>query len=95
MRSSLRRVCRKDAKPASRPLWDAQKLSTWIRCARSVVLSMALLAGESGRAPAATLQSEEQVPSFAELQDAGALVGKITINNQNVFDLADPEENNF
>lgn len=33
-------------------------------------------------------------PSFAELQAAGAVIGQIHIDNQNIFDLEDPRENN-
>jgi hypothetical protein len=34
------------------------------------------------------------VPSFAELQAAGAVIGEVRINPQNIFDLDDPKENN-
>jgi len=32
--------------------------------------------------------------SFRELEAAGAIIGEIRINNQNIFDLDDPKENN-
>jgi hypothetical protein len=67
--------------------------SVWPQRARRFVF-IALLA-DSGTGLAAQTQSVDAVPSFAELQDAGAVVGRITINNQNVFDLDDPKENNF
>lgn len=35
------------------------------------------------------------VPSFAELEAAGAVIGEVRINAQNIFDLDDPEENNW
>jgi len=35
----------------------------------------------------------EQLPSFAELEAAGAVIGEIRIDNQNIFDPNDPEEN--
>lgn len=38
---------------------------------------------------------ENAVPSFAQLQAAGAVVGEIRINVQNIFDLDDPKENNL
>ena len=66
-----------------------------VGAARRLVFSIALLAGESGTALPAEFQREEDVPTFAELQEAGALVGTIRINNQNVFDLDDPEEDNL
>jgi len=34
------------------------------------------------------------IPSFRELEAAGAIIGEIRINNQNIFDLDDPRENN-
>ena len=34
------------------------------------------------------------VPSFAELEAAGAVIGEVRINAQNIFDLDDPKENN-
>ena len=34
------------------------------------------------------------IPSFRELEAAGATIGEIRINNQNIFDLEDPRENN-
>ncbi len=44
------------------------------------------LAGESGAA--------QVIPSLAELEAAGARIGEIRIDTQNIFDLSDPEENN-
>lgn len=38
---------------------------------------------------------ESGVPSFAELQAAGAVIGEVRISNENIFDLDDPKENNF
>lgn len=67
--------------------------SIWPQRARRFVV-IALLA-DSGTGLAAQMQSVDAVPSFAELQIARAIVGKITINNQNVFDLDDPKEDNF
>jgi len=34
------------------------------------------------------------IPSFRELEAAGAIIGEIRINNQNIFNLDDPKENN-
>ncbi len=36
-----------------------------------------------------------EIPTFAELESAGAVIGEIRINNQDIFDLDDPRENNF
>jgi outer membrane protein assembly factor BamA len=35
------------------------------------------------------------LPTFAELETAGALIGEIRINTQDIFDLNDPRENNW
>ncbi len=35
------------------------------------------------------------VPSFAELEAIGAVIGEVRINAQNIFDLDDPKENNW
>jgi outer membrane protein assembly factor BamA len=47
--------------------------------------------------PAAAVEatSENALPSFAELQAAGAVIGEVRIVNDNIFDLNDPKENNF
>lgn len=37
---------------------------------------------------------ERKLPSFSQLEAAGAVIGEILIDNQNVFDLNDPKENN-
>ena len=39
-------------------------------------------------------QDTEPLPSFEELEAEGAIIGEIRIDNQNIFDLSDPEENN-
>ncbi|HXF18180.1 MAG TPA: hypothetical protein VN496_14315 [Burkholderiales bacterium] len=44
---------------------------------------------------AAESASEGHLPSFAELQDAGAIIGEVRIINNNIFNLDDPKENNF
>ncbi len=38
---------------------------------------------------------ESSIPSFAELQEAGAVVGEVRVLADNIFDLDDPKENNF
>ena len=44
------------------------------------------------REPAAANESSA-LPSFAELEAAGAVIGEVRINPQNIFDLEDPKEN--
>jgi outer membrane protein assembly factor BamA len=39
-------------------------------------------------------QESPSLPTFEELEAEGAIIGEIRINNQNIFDLDDPEENN-
>ena len=47
--------------------------------------------------PATTLGAEKQkvISPFTDLQAAGAVIGEIRIINDDIFDLDDPEENNF
>lgn len=40
-------------------------------------------------------QDAPSLPGFEELEAAGAVIGEISIDNQNIFDLDDPKENNF
>ena len=71
-------------------------LRTWVlRAARDFLVCGAILAGESGRGWAEDSPQGDGLPTFAELQSAGAIVGTITLNNENIFDLDDPAENNF
>lgn len=37
----------------------------------------------------------DELPSVADLEAKGATIGEIRLNRQNVFDLSDPEENNW
>jgi len=39
--------------------------------------------------------AESALPSLAELEAAGAVIGEVHIEPQNIFDLDDPEENYF
>ncbi|MGQ0545968.1 MAG: hypothetical protein ACT4P3_11650, partial [Betaproteobacteria bacterium] len=41
-----------------------------------------------------TAQAQQQLPSLAELEKAGAVIGEIHVRPQNIFDLDDPRENN-
>jgi outer membrane protein assembly factor BamA len=40
-------------------------------------------------------RAADGLPSFAELEAAGALIGEVRVNPQSIFDLDDPRENNF
>jgi hypothetical protein len=57
---------------------------------RWVLRSLALLV----LAGAASAQESRPIPSFAELEEAGALVGEIRVVTDNIFDPNDPHENN-
>jgi len=56
---------------------------------------LAALAGAAGAAMAQDSPPAERVPSFAELEAAGARIGEIRVLTQDIFDLDDPEENNW
>jgi outer membrane protein assembly factor BamA len=43
--------------------------------------------------PAAAQEPADKIPSFAELEAAGAVIGEVRIENRNIFDLADEKEN--
>jgi outer membrane protein assembly factor BamA len=46
--------------------------------------------------PALTVTSlADELPSLADLEARGAVIGEIRLNRENVFDLSDPEENNW
>jgi hypothetical protein len=64
-----------------------RSLTRWLSgCAAMLCLCLPAAADEA--------TSENALPSFAELQAAGAVVGEIHIINENIFDLNDPKENN-
>ena len=42
-----------------------------------------------------TPSSAGKIPSFAELEAAGAVIGEVRIDGRNIFDLADEKENNI
>jgi hypothetical protein len=46
-----------------------------------------------GAAQAQEPAEKSVLPSFAELEAAGAVIGEVRINTQNIFDLDDPREN--
>jgi hemolysin activation/secretion protein len=49
----------------------------------------------AGAASAQEDADEKAVPSFAELEAAGARIGEIRVVTQDIFDLDDPQENNW
>lgn len=65
-----------------------RSLTRWLSgCAAFFCLCLPAAADEA--------TSENALPSFAELQAAGAVIGEVRIVNDNIFDLDDPKENNF
>jgi hypothetical protein len=67
-----------------------------LRYLAAMRLSLALLALACAAFPAMaqTPDAADALPSFAELESAGAVIGEIRIDNQNVFDERDERENN-
>ena len=53
------------------------------------------MAGAGGLAMAQESPPGDGVPTFAELEAAGARIGEIRVVTHDVFDLRDPKENNF
>src|SRR5437764_8155674 len=43
-------------------------------------------------AVAAPAAAQPEVPSFTELEAAGAVIGEIRVETHNIFDLSDPQE---
>src|SRR5229473_1705575 len=69
-------------------------------CCAAIVCSLGPAAAqEPAMEPRAPLSaesapsSEGKIPSFAELEAAGAVIGEVRIDNRNIFDLADEKEN--
>src|SRR5688572_7769467 len=58
---------------------------------RVFLLALAVLAAAG--APARAQQPVERIPSFPELEAAGARIGRIHVVTQDIFDLSDPREN--
>ena len=90
--------------PKPRDPWSARPLPAlwpcglWVasalRLTRWLLVLLPVFAASLVPARADQSNQANAVPSFAELQDAGAVVGEIRINNQDIFDLDDPKENN-
>jgi hypothetical protein len=67
---------------------DREIVPTLRRC----LLSLCLAAANAGQAATAA-ELGEPLPSFAALEAAGAVIGKVRVDPQDVFDEADPREN--
>ena len=61
--------------------------------ARLLAGCCAVIACALGPAAAQEPAAEPKIPSFAELEAAGAVIGEVRIDNRNIFDLADEKEN--
>ncbi|MDQ5848217.1 MAG: hypothetical protein M3544_04535, partial [Pseudomonadota bacterium] len=57
-------------------------------------MALLLACNAIGHAAAQEAAKKPAAPSFAELEAAGAVIGEVRINTQNIFDLDDPGENN-
>ena len=64
-----------------------------LQSARRLFLICSLLMAHTAMADV-TATPATGVPGFAELESAGAIIGQIRINPQNIFDLTDEAENN-
>src|SRR5579859_2724512 len=75
--------------------------SAGIRLVAFRKLALRLLGGSAATfclcmpAMAEETSGETLVPSFAELQAAGAVIGEVRIVNNNIFNLDEPKEDNF
>src|SRR5688572_26529432 len=58
------------------------------------ILLIALAALAAAAAPVRAQKPSDPIPSFAELEAAGARIGRIHVVTQDIFDLEDPRENN-
>jgi hemolysin activation/secretion protein len=73
--------------------WCAKPARPSIR--HRLIVLLAVLAGAVGTALAQNPPEGQPIPSFAELEAAGARVGEIRVVTQDIFDLDDPSENNW
>jgi len=62
--------------------------------ARSLLVTCAVLASAIRPATAAEADPGRGIPSLAELEAAGARIGEIRVDTENIFDLTHPSENN-
>jgi outer membrane protein assembly factor BamA len=78
--------------PAARPVGVRGVAA--LRLPRCLLVLIMAFAGALVPAMADPADQQNAIPSFAELQDAGAVVGEIRVDTLNIFDLDDPRENN-
>ncbi len=65
-------------------------LARWLRRWLHIFAALVVTAAAAQEPAAPT-----SIPSFAELEAAGALIGEIRVVTDNIFDTSDPHENNF
>ncbi|MDE2052507.1 MAG: hypothetical protein KGJ72_15985, partial [Gammaproteobacteria bacterium] len=58
-------------------------------------LLLSLTAPQAGAAAHSQQESAQPVPSDAELERSGAVIGRIDIDNENIFDLKNPKDDNW
>jgi len=78
--------------PAARPV--AFRGVAALRLARCLLVLILNFTASLVPAMAQQAVQQDAVSSFAKLEDAGAVIGKIRINTQDIFDLDDPKEDN-
>ena len=66
----------------------------WIKWRNVLRRCLAFLLALSCLLQQAIAQEASPLPTFEELEAEGAIIGEIRINNQNIFNLDDPRENN-
>jgi outer membrane protein assembly factor BamA len=73
--------------------WCAQRARPSIKYC--LLAGLAALCGAAGLACAQAPAEPSRLPTFAELETAGARIGEIHVRPQEIFDLDDPRENNL
>ena len=58
-------------------------------------LLLSLTAPQAAAAAHSQQESAQRVPSDAELERSGAVIGRIDIDNENIFDLKNPKDDNW
>jgi hypothetical protein len=66
-------------------------MPAFIPCRTAFIVSLAL----AGAAPLQAADAGKPQPTFAQLEAAGATIGRIAVRNGNIFDTDDPEEDNW
>ena len=85
--------------PTAFPSMRRSKATSLLGCAFVLFVMYAPLRADDlptvGEAQSLDLPAIGEIPSLAELQEAGATIGEIRVVTDNIFDLDDPKENNF